>query len=199
MFCLDKRIDFFTMDRESKGFHQLQTTNHNSRSWTKKRLSSKIECRVQTGGFEGITFPDVVKAEPSKKAIKAQLKFAKTALKEHIAALSGKALSKAFKANCDSKKEPSVAEMRKSIKNAVDEMEKDELEKWFALFGKVDLSDKTMQGKLNAKFKKADVNEIWHFIAENPLPKVKKAKKEEPKTEEPQTVETEDNGEAQEI
>ena len=41
LFCLDKRIDFFTMDRESKGFHQLQTTNHNSRSWTKKRLSSK--------------------------------------------------------------------------------------------------------------------------------------------------------------
>ena len=144
--------------------------------------------KYQQTGFDAIAIPD---EQPtiSKKAVKAQLKFAKEAVKAHIAALNGNALSKAYKANCDSKKELTLAEKRQAVKANFDAISEKDIEALFVKYAKTGLKDETMKGKLNAKFKKADVNEIWHFIAENPLPKVRTPKK----------AKTEDNGEGQEI
>lgn len=148
----------------------------------------EVECKVHATGFDAVAIPD---EQPtiSKKAVKAQLKFAREAVKAHIAALNGKALSKAYKANCDTKKAVSLSDKRKAVKAIIDELPENIIEKLFADFAKTGLKDETMQGALNAVFKKADASAIWHFIAENPLPKVRK----------PKTVAAEDNGEGQEI
>ena len=142
----------------------------------------------QTTGFDAVAIPD---EQPtiSKKAVKAQLKFAREAVKAHIAALTGKALSKAYKANCDTKKAVSLSDKRKAVKAIIDELPENIIEKLFADFAKTGLKDETMQGALNALFKKSDASAIWNFIAENPLPKVRTPKK----------AKTEDNGEGQEI
>ena len=82
----------------------------------------------QTTGFDAVAIPD---EQPtiSKKAVKAQLKFAREAVKAHIAALTGKALSKAYKANCDTKKAVSLSDKRKAVKAIIDELPENIIEK----------------------------------------------------------------------
>lgn len=149
----------------------------------------KVECKVQTSGFDGISIPDEMQVnEPSKKAIKAQLKIAKAAVKAHIDALTGKNLNKAYRAVCG-EKELALKNKRKAVEAIVSELPEKVIEDLFKQFAKTGLKDETMQGRLNAKMKKATADEIWHFIAEYPLPKVAK----------PRKTRTEDNGEGQEI
>jgi len=179
------------MDRESKGFHGESPKHYKFKQQIKvmtDEVSEAVELKseVRASRFDGISLPDT--NEPSKKAIKAQLKIAKAAVKAHIDALTGKNLNKAYRVVCG-EKELDLKDKRKAVEAVISELPEKVIEDLFKQFAKTGLKDETMQGRLNAKMKKATADEIWHFIAEYPLPKVPK----------PRKAKTEDNGEAQEI
>lgn len=179
-------IGLFRMNRESKGFHGESPKHYKLKQQTKvmtDEVSEAVELKCE---FDGISLPDA--NEPSKKAIKAQLKIAKAAVKAHIDALTGKNLNKAYRAVCG-EKELDLKDKRKAVEAIISELPEKVIEDLFKQFARTGLKDETMQGRLNAKMKKATADEIWHFIAEYPLPKVAK----------PRKAKTEDNGEAQEI
>lgn len=160
--------------------------------------SFKVECKVQSQGFDGIEISQEIQTEKNDKKQVAQAQMQKIAKKqftERMKELTGNALNKAYKHYCNVElKDP--AELKREqkiniIKSALDNLEDTILDKLYLQYGSTGLTENGKKKEIRQALKEANVEELMYFVATfKPARKSATKKTEEPKSEKPKTAET---------